>query len=105
MMRVLCINTEGWENETRTWYGSIKWVDCDGPKFGEECTVVGDEGEYYILKEWPYLPKEDTWHKSEFIPLTGEKENTNARELISQLQAVVPDWMEKLVKKYSTNVP
>lgn len=107
-MRLLCINSDGWETRKRKWFGlgKIKWVETDGPVYGDEVNSIGEAkpdefGEYWLLKEWPQ--DKSGFLKSCFIPMTGEKEERTEIEMIMELQTVTPDWFPKIIKKYSTN--
>lgn len=91
-MRVFCINSDGWIEKKKNLFGFgwARWVDCDGPTYGDTCNVVGsywDEGLlYYLLLEWPAQHTEDGFLADEFIPLSeiDELELVNEKQLVNQ---------------------
>lgn len=64
-MKVMCIVKGAWQSDT---------IDADhtGPKYGEICTVIGTDNDYYLLKEYPCDIAGETqyFRMKHFIPLS-----------------------------------
>lgn len=64
-MKVLCIKPDTWiANDGKPPFG---------PSYMETCTVIDENGDYYVLAEYEAHPIDDwpvCYHKRHFIPLS-----------------------------------
>jgi hypothetical protein len=82
-MTVLCINDRGWVEKRRFLFFWKRWGNSSGPKYGDECVVVGEEGDFYWLDGWP----EVEFQKDGFIPLMNDAVEA-ATEYIQEFSTV-----------------
>lgn len=77
-MRVMCINQGFWTERKRILFVFYKTVYSCGPKYGDECTVVGHTNPgYYDLAEWD----DGSYCQTGFIPMSGEKEEIEEEKI------------------------
>ncbi len=78
-MKVMCI-ADGWY-VSRKFLGIFPYKsDSIGPKFGDECVVVGqfynDGISYYVIQDWS--GDGSGFDATQFVPMEEEKEQTEA---------------------------
>lgn len=84
MIKLFCINSDGWIERVKFLWFFKYWKECSGPTYGEVVTVIGsyyDEGElYYELREWPPGKNNDGYEASCFIPISNVDEQSILEE-------------------------